>query len=301
MKVGRQIVMADPNSSENSCYALVLPLVYLYGRDNAWDQIEPFFALFSPNQLDAMRQFSLLQAERPQVSVWIAQYRAKIMGNDFSLVLWALDAADVCVADHRPDLAQLSLHIALDDTKDRNKMAELRLKIAEGYARYSDYATAIQTCRQIVENLPNTPFYGKTMATYFGYLAREANADQIVKETESALRDVRCKPYLPQILYLRWWALCKVDKRDEAARIAQRLIEEYSRNPCVAPVLLERATDALARQQYDQCREFLVKLTKDFPGTESAKRAEGILARFKGSGIQQGNGGFPDARTENRP
>ena len=135
MKVGRQIVMADPNSSENSCYALVLPLVYLCGRDNAWDQIEPFFAFFSPNQLDVMWRFSLLQAERPQVSAWIAQYQAKMMGKVFSLALWALDAADVCVADHRPDLARLSLHIALDDTKDRSKMAELRLKIAEGYAR----------------------------------------------------------------------------------------------------------------------------------------------------------------------
>lgn len=292
MKVGRQIVMADPNSSENSCYALVLPLVYLYSRDNAWDQIEPFFAFFSPNQLDVMWQFSLLQAEHPQVSAWIAQYQAKMMGKDFSLALWALDAADLCVADHRPDLARLSLHIALDNTKKRSKVAELRLKIAESYARCRDYATAIQTCRQITDDLPNTLFYGKAMATYFSYLAREANADQIVKETESALQDVRCKPYLPQILYLRWWALCKVDRPDEATRIAQRLIEQYSGNSCVAPVLLERATDALACQQYGQCRELLTKLTKDFPGTESAKRAERILSRFKGSGIQQGNGGF---------
>ncbi len=301
MKVGRQIVMADPNSSENSCYALVLPLVYLCGRDNAFDQIEPFFALFSPNQLDVMRRFSLLQAERPQVSAWIAQYQAKMMGTDFSLALWALDAADLCVADHRPDLARLLLHIALDDTKDRNKMAELRLKIAEGYARCGDYATAIQTCRQITDDLPNATFYGRTMATYFSYLAKEAKVDQIVTETKSALRDVRCKPYLPQILYLRWWALCKVDKREEAVRVAQRLIEQYSGNPCVAPVLLERATDALARQQYDLCHELLTKLTNNFPGTESAKRAEGILARFKGSGIQHGNDGFSASRTENHP
>jgi tetratricopeptide (TPR) repeat protein len=292
--------MADPNSSEYSCYALVLPLVYLCSRDNSWDQIESFFALFSPNQLEVMRRFSLLQAERPQISARIAQYQAKIMGKDFSLALWALDAADVCVADHRPDLARLSLQIALDDTKDRSKIAELRLKIAEGYARCGDYKTAIQMCRQVADDLPNTPFYGKTMATCFGYLAKEAKADQIVKETEFALSDVRCKSYLPQILYLRWWALCKVDKRDEAVRVAKLLIEQHSGNPCLAPVLLERATDAMARQQYDQCRELLTKLMKDFPGTESAKRAEKILARFKGSDIQQRNNDFSTSRTENR-
>jgi len=301
MKISRQIVVADPNSSENACYAIVLPLVYLCGRDNAWDQVESFLALFSPNQLDVLWRFSLVQAERPKASAQIARCQAEMTGKDFSLAVWALDAADACIANHRPDLARKLLHIAIDDTKERSKIAELRLKIAEGYARCGDYAAAARTCGQIADDLPDAPFYGRTMATYFGYLAREAKTDQIVTETEPALRDVRCKPYLPQILYLRWWALCKVNRQDEAVRVAQRLIEQYPSNPCVAPVLLERATDALARQQYDQCRELLTKLTKGFPGTESAKRAEGILARFKGNEIQQGNGGFSDAITENRP
>lgn len=301
MNVGRRMVIADPNSSENSCYALVLPLVYLYGRDYAIDQIESFFALFSPNQLDVMWKFSLLQAERPQVSARIAQYQARMMGKDFSLVLWALDAADACVANHRPDLARLLLHITLDDTNDLSKMAGLRLKIAEGYARCGDYATAARTCRQIANDLPDTPFYGRIMVTYFRYLARQANADQIVTETETVLQDARCKSYLPQIIYMRWWALCKVNRQKEAVRIGRRLLEQYPSNPCVAPVMLERAIDALTRQQYDRCRELLVKLMKNFPDTESAKRAEEILARFKRSGIQQGNGGFSNARTESNP
>jgi len=301
MKIARQIVVVDPNSSENACYAWVLPLLYLCGRDNAWDQIESFLALFSSNQFDVLWWFSLLQAERPDASARIARFQAKMTGKDFSLAVWAFDAADACVANHRPDLARKLLHMAIDDTRDQAKIAELRLKIAEGYARCGDYAAAARTCRQIADDLPDAPYYGRTMATYFGYLAREAKADQIATETEPALRDVRCKHYLPQILYLRWWALCKVNRQDEAVRVAQRLMEQYPSNPCVAPVLLERATDALARQQYDQCSELLTKLRKDFPGTESAKRAEEILARFKGGGIQQRNGGFSGARTENRP
>jgi tetratricopeptide (TPR) repeat protein len=298
MKIARQVVVTDPNSSENTCYAFVLPLLYLCQRDNAWDQIESFLTLFSPNQLDVSWQFSLLHAERPQASAQIAQCRARITGKDFSLAAWALDAADACVANHRADLAKKSLHIAINETKDQNKIVQLRLKIAECYAQCGDYAVAAQTCRQIVDDLPDTPFYGKTMTTYFRYLAREAKAGQIVKETEPALQDVRCKSYLPQILYLRWWALCKINRQDEAVRVAQRLLDQYPINPCIAPVLLERATDALARQKYDQCREFLTKLMKDFPCTESAKRAEEILARFKDSGIQQGNGGFSDVSNE---
>jgi tetratricopeptide (TPR) repeat protein len=300
MKAGRQIAMADPNSSENSCYALVLPLMYLYGRDNAWEKIEPFFVFFSPNQLDVMWRFSLLQAERPQISARIAEYQAKMMDKDFSLELWALDAANICISNHRPDLARLSLHVALDSTKDRSKMAELRLKIAEGYAQCSDYAMAIQTCRRIADDLPNTPFYGRVMAMYFGYLAIEANAGQIIAETEPALQDSRCKSYLPQILYLRWWALCKVNRQDEAVRIAQWLLEQYPSDPCVAPILLERANDFLACQQHDQCFELLMRLTKDFAGTKSARQAEEILAHFKDSKTQQDNGRFSQVKTKNR-
>ncbi len=286
MKIGRQIIVADPNSSENVCYAIVLPLLYLSGQDSTWDKAESLLALFSPHQLDMMWRFTLLQAERPQASTQIARCQAKMAGEQFSLMVRASAAADVCVANHRPDLAEKLLHMAIDDTKNRSKVVELRLKIAESYAQCGDYAVAAQMYKQIADGMSEASSYGRTMAMYFGYLARDAKADQIVTETEPALTDVRCKPYLPQILYLRWWALCKTNQHDEAARIAQRLIEQYPRNPCVAPVLLERATDALARQQYDTCRALLTQLTRDLPGTQSAKRAEDMLTRLRSNGIK---------------
>jgi tetratricopeptide (TPR) repeat protein len=301
MKIGRQVIVADPNSVENACYALVLPLLYLWGRDNTWDQMESFLALFPAQQRDLLWRFALLQAERPQASAQIAQCQAQMAGRDFFLTAWAPAAADVCVANHRPDLAQKLISMAMDGARDRNQVAGLRLKIVEGYARSGDYAMAARTCRQIAQDLPDSSLYGRIMAAYFGYLAREAKADQIVTETEPALGDPRCQPYLPQILYLRWWALCKTNRQDEAVRIAQRLIEQYPDNPCVAPVRLERATDALARQQYDRCQELLTKLTKDFPGTESAKRAEEILARFQASGIQQKEDDLSQAKTGGQP
>jgi len=288
MGIGRQVLVADPNSAENACYAIVLPLLYLCGRDNTWDQMEPFLSLFPLPQLDALWRFALLEAERPEASAQIARCQAKKVGKDFSVVVWAPAAADVCAANHRPDLARKSLQMAIEATNDRDQAAEMRLKIAEGYARGGDYAAAAGACQQIVHDLPDSSLYGRIMVTYFGYLAREAKANQLVVETEPALQEGRCQPYLPQILYLRWWALCKTNRQDEAIRIGQRLVEQYPRHPCAAPVLLERAIDALARQQYDKCRELLTKLTKDLSGTESAKRGEEILARLQGRGIPSG-------------
>ena len=283
MKIARQVIVGDPNSPQNASCAVVLPLLYLNGKDNAWDEMKPLLALFSSNQLDILSKFSLLEAERPQAAMAISQRAAQAEGREFSMRTWALAAADTCVANHRPDLAEKALYTAMGGVKDKGEVAELRVKMAEGYAQCSDYATAAQKCRQITTDFPDTPLFGKIMAIYFGYLAREGKAEQVAAETESALQDARCKPYLAQILYLRWWALCKNNRQEEAARLAQQLIDQYANNSCVAPVMLERATDALARQDYEKCRELLARLTKDFPGTESAKRAQDILVRMEAS------------------
>lgn len=281
--IGRHVVVADPDSSENICYALVLPLLHLHGRDGDWEQMEPLLTLFSPTILDMLSKFALLQIERPQAAMAVAQYRARMIDREFSPAQWAADAAEACVASHRPDLAGQLLCMVAASTGDRDSAARLRLRIAESYARCGDYNVAAQICERILVDLPDTSLYGSIKVMRLGHLAREDKAEQVVVETRSALQDSRCGPHLAQVLYLRWWALRKMNRLEEAAQTAQRVLEQYPDNPCVAPVLLERATDALARQEYDRCRELLIKLTGDFPGSESAKRAQDILSRLTGS------------------
>jgi tetratricopeptide (TPR) repeat protein len=286
MQIGRQVLMSDPNSSENACYALVLPLLHLHGRGDDWEQAELLLALFSPAMLDVLSRFALLQVERPEAAMAVAQYMAEATDKEFSPVQWALDAAEACVADHRPDLAERLLRTTVSRTEDRDSAAKLRLKIAEGYAQCGDHETAAQICERIVVDLPDTSLYGRIKAMRLGYLAREDKIEQVIAETGVALQEPGCKSHLPQILYLRWWALRKANRLEEALEIARVLVERCPTNPCVAPVLLARATDALARQEYDACRELLTRLTEDFPETESARRAADILSRLKGSVVE---------------
>ena len=286
MEIGRQVTIADPNSSENACYAVVLPLLYLYGRDHTWGQVQSLLALFSPANLDMLSRFCLLQAERPQAAMALARYKAEAMGREFSPTMWASDVVNVCVTSHRPDLSEKLLCVVVADMRDRDAIVELRLKVANGYARCGDYGMAAQACERIIEDSPDTSLYGRAKAMYIGYLAGEDETDRVIAETESVLQDSRCRSYLAQMLYLRWWALNKVKKYEEAAQIAQQLTEQHGGHPCVAPVLLERATDALSRQEYGRCFELLTRLIGDFPATESAKRAAGILNRLRGSGIE---------------
>jgi tetratricopeptide (TPR) repeat protein len=288
MEVGRQVVMTDPNCSENVCHALVLPLLHLHGRDDDWEQMEPLLALFSPEMLDVLSRFVLLQIERCQAATAVAAYRARAMNKRFSPARWALDAADACVADRRPDLAEQLLRMVAATAGDRDSVAQLQLRAAESYARCGDQDTAAQICERILADLPDISFYGRIKAMRLGYLAREDRVEQVIVETRSALQDPRCESYVAQVLYLRWWALRKTDRLEEAAQIAQRLLEQYPDSPCAAPVLLERATDALAHQEYDRCRELLTRLARDFAGSESAARARDILARLEAGAVSKG-------------
>jgi tetratricopeptide (TPR) repeat protein len=283
LAIGRQVLVVHPDSSERLCYALVLPLLYLQGREDAWDQETPLFDLFTPQMLGVLSRFALLQAERPGAALAVARCQAGRNNREFSPTQWASDAVDACTLNQRPDLAEQLVDLVSAGTEDQGAVAGLRLKVADSYARCGEYRQAAQACERICAELPTTRWYGRIMVAYLGYLARDGKVEPVIAITESVLQDIRCQPYLAQVLYLRWWALRKSDRMEEAAALAQQLLEHYTDNPAVAPVLLERATDALARQKYDQCRELLTRLTREFPGTESARRAEDILTRLTNS------------------
>lgn len=286
MEIGRQIVLTDPDFSENACYAIVLPLLHLHGRDDAWSQMESVLGLFPPETLNVLSEFALLQTERPRAAMAIARYGARATGERFSPVRWTLEAADSCSAIHRPDLLDKLLAEVLTEVANPDTIARLGLKSADSYARCGDYAEAARSCGRILADLPETSLYGRVVATHLGYLAKEEMAGQVIANSESVLDDPRCRPYLAQILYLRWWALQKTNRPGEATRVAQRLIDQHGGSACLAPVLLARATDALASQEYSECRELLTRLIEDFPGTESTKRAQDILTRLKNGRIE---------------
>jgi len=279
--VGHHVVAVDPNSSEDVCYALVLPLLHLQGRDDDWRQAEALLTLFSPAMLDVLSRFSLLQIERPQAAAALAQYRAQAKGEDFSPTSWAVAAADTCTAHHRPDLTERLLSMILTRVTDREATARLRLKIAESYARCEDCEKAARVCESILSDLPDVSVYGRITTLRLGYLAREEQAERVVLESQCALEDSRCEPHWAQILYLRWWALRRMERREEAAQVAEALLERYPENALTAPILLERATDALARSEYSESRRLLTRLVDGFPGSESAKRADDMLNRLK--------------------
>ncbi len=275
-----QLIITNPESSDLSYYSFILPLLYLCEEDPGWNKPESLFALVGSGNLDVMSDFCLLRVDRPKAAFAIAKYKAKSQGKSFPLVDWTLAASTKCVENHRPDLAERLLTGVIDALDDKDRVVELRLKAAEGYGKCGDNATAAKKCRQITKDFPDSLLYGKVMSSYFAYLAKQSKPRQILAEIDSALQSRQCQRYLPQLMYLKWWALRKTNQQILAKKIGEQLIEDHGSSPCIAPVLLAHGTDALSNQQYEKCRKLLVQLTRNFPQTNSAKQARKILVRL---------------------
>jgi tetratricopeptide (TPR) repeat protein len=275
-----RVIVTNPDSSDLSYYSFVLPLLYICETDSDWKKLEFLFTLVGPGNLDTISDFCLLRVDRPSVAFAIAKYKAVSQDKSFSLTDWALAASEKCVENHRVGLAEKILNTAIDALSDKEKIVEMRLKIAEYYAKCGDNAIAAKRCKQIAGDFPDSLLYGKVMSSYFAYLARQLKAEKILEEIGSALESPSCQRYLSQLTYIKWWALRKTNQQILAKKIGEQLIEGHERNPHIAPVLLAHATDALSNQQYEKCRQLLVRLTKNFPKTNSAKQAQEILARL---------------------
>jgi hypothetical protein len=275
-----RVIVTNPDSSDLSYYSFVLPLLYICETDSDWKKLEFLFTLVGPGNLDTISDFCLLRVDRPSVAFAIAKYKAVSQDKSFSLTDWALAASEKCVENHRVGLAEKILNTAIDALSDKEKIVEMRLKIAEYYAKCGDNAIAAKRCKQIAGDFPDSLLYGKVMSSYFAYLARQLKAEKILEEIGSALESPSCQRYLSQLTYIKWWALRKTNQQILAKKIGEQLIEDHGGNPHIAPVLLAHATDALSNQQYEKCRQLLVRLTKNFPKTNSAKQAQEILARL---------------------
>ena len=60
-----------------------------------------------------------------------------------------------------------------------------------------------------------------------------------------------------------------------------QLLNEYRADPMVAPILLSRASNALARQDYGQARTTLADLVERFPQTKAATQAQRMLDKLR--------------------
>jgi len=60
-----------------------------------------------------------------------------------------------------------------------------------------------------------------------------------------------------------------------------QILKDYSDDSIITPVILSRATDMIARQNYNQAFILLNQLIEKLPDTKSADQAKKILEKLK--------------------
>ncbi|MFC1677135.1 hypothetical protein ACFL3G_08755 [Planctomycetota bacterium] len=271
--ITNQVIITNPESSDLYQYSFILPLLYKSEGDRAWEREDFLAAITEYDNFESIADFCLLRLERPRTAIAIAKFMTK---NSF--IDWCAAASERCTQNNRPDTAEILLRKAIEKINDETREVELRLKIAKNYGDCGDSTMAVEECKQIASEFPQAELYGKVISSYFSYLAKEAKAEKILSEIDAVLEKPQCENYRAQLLYLKWWALHKRAQVDAAYKIGEKLIKDYGANACIAPILLAHATDALSNQDYKRCEDLLIRLTENFPETNSAQQAQKILS-----------------------
>jgi len=269
-----------PNNLELHEYGIVIPALAHYSiSEDITSQIIRYIG--DTNSGIYLGDFCLRRLGCPGLALKIAKHVFEAEQTESLVVIdWATKASQHCAEDSRADLAEKLLRTVIGNLKDKDKIVELRLKIAESFSKCGDNTGATKECTQIVSDFPNSSLYGKVMRDYFTYLAKQSKAERIIQEIDSALEMPQCQKYLPQLMYLKWRALRKTNRQTLANQIGEQLIKYYGDNPCITPVLLAHAIEALSNMHYDRCQELLQRLMRNFPHTDSAKQAQEILDRL---------------------
>jgi hypothetical protein len=282
-KAGQALAIAEPSFKGTHDYVLVLPLLHVSGKRPVSIDVLPQW-MRKPAELDTFADSCLLHFGLPFHAMTFARKAAESRNSPFSESDYYRLAARKC-GTSRAHIAVDCLQRAIDCVKAEapDEAIALQFETVQLWLDSSNYSLAAGEAHKIFEGSPNHKESGKAIWLYYYSLSRGNNISQILTGIDEALNDRRCSPYKAKLMYIKWWALRRT--RDQIARVAaleHELLKLYGDDPMVAPVLLSRATDSLASQDYAGALGSLTTLVQKFPSTKAAIQAKKMLAKLKG-------------------
>ncbi|KPJ65432.1 MAG: hypothetical protein AMJ43_10730 [Coxiella sp. DG_40] len=276
-KAGQALSIAEPSFKDTHNYVLVLPLLHASEQKAVNVDVLPKW-MRSSQQLNLFSDSCLFH-------YGLALYAERFanQSNNSSSEEFYRTAARRC-AEQLPHVAVDCLQRAITSIGEEriDEQIELQLDIVQVWLDSENFALAAGEARKIADNFQDHKEYGNAIWFYYYALSKANNAQSILTDIDSAIEDPRCFDYRAKLMYIKWWALRR--QRDQIARLAaieQELIKEYGNDLMVAPVLLSRATDLLAGQDYTGAFELLVQLQRKFPSTKAAQQAEEMMEKLE--------------------
>jgi hypothetical protein len=276
-KAGQALSIAEPSFKDTHNYVLVLPLLHASGQ-------KPVNIDILPKWMRSSQQLQLF-SDSCLFHYGLASHAERFanQSNNSSSEEFYRTAARRC-AKQLPHVAVDCLQRAITFIGEErtDERVELQFDIVQVWLDSEDFTLAAGEARKIADNFNYHRKYSDAIWFYYYALSRANNAQSILTDIDSAIEDPRCSDYRAKLMYIKWWALCR--QRDQIARIValeQELIKEYGNDLIVAPILLSRATDLLAGQDYTGAFELLVQLQRKFPFTKAAQQAKQMMKKLE--------------------
>jgi hypothetical protein len=281
-KAGQALAIAEPNFKGTHDYVLVLPLLHASDKKSFDISVLPLW-MRQPEQLDIFSDSCLLHFGLPFHAMMVADRASAARQEKFSELEFYKTAAMKCGTSHANTAVDCMLR-AINCVPDKNPdmVINLQFEIVQLWLDSKNNALAAGQASQISDVFPNHEQAGKAIWLYYYALSRDNNAEGILANIDSALTDKRCEPYKANLMYIKWWALRR--QRNETAKteaLEYELLTQYGDNPMVAPILLSRCMDLLAKQDYNGTYAQLNELLEKFPLSETAIQAKKMLDKLK--------------------
>ena len=281
-KAGQALAIAEPRFRDAHNYVLVLPLLHTTARQAINIEVLPPW-MRKHEQLRVFSDACLLHYGLPFQAMMLAKNSSEMRNAKFSELDFYKSAARRC-GPSQANTAVECLEKAIESLSDTqpNTVIALQFDIVQQWWDAGNFTLAAGQAKKIYETYPNCKDYGKAVNLYYYALSRNNNANAILTDIDTAIKDMRCADYQAKLMYIKWWALRR--DRKQGARIAaveHELLRLYNNNPMIAPIMLSRSTDLLAQQDYVGAQQLLDQLMEKFPTSRAAKQARKMLDKLQ--------------------
>ena len=281
-KAGQALAIAEPAFKGTYDYVLVLPLLHASETRPVNIEVVPRWMRQS-DQLDIFSDSCLLHYGLAYHAQVFAREAAKQNKKEYVQAQFYQAASKKCTKQF-PHVAVDCIERAISSMA-KEKVDErigLQFDILQIWLDSGNFTLASGEAKKITDIYPDHKKYSDASWLYYYALSRANNADTILTNIDTAISDPRCSGYKAKLMYIKWWAIRR--QRNQEAQIAaleHKLLTEYKDSEMIAPIMLSRATDRLAEQDYAGALMLLEQLQEKFPSTAAAGQAKKISEKLK--------------------
>jgi hypothetical protein len=281
-KAGQALAIAEPSFEGTYDYVLVLPFLHASETKPVNIDVLPKW-MHQSSQLNVFSDSCLLHYGFAYHAQAFARAAAELDKEDFSEENFYRSASKKC-ARQLPRVAVDCLKRAIDliDQEKTDERIALQFDIVQVWLDSDNFTLAAGEAKSITDNFGDHKRSGNAIWLHFYALSKANNVKTILANIDTAISDPRCFDYRVKLMYMKWWALRR--QKDRAAQIAaleHQLITDYGDDVMVAPIMLSRATDLLAGQDYAGAFALLDQVQEKFPSTTAAGQAKKMAEKLK--------------------